>query len=113
MITSEIVMAEIANLVGQPGTKVDINSDLTELITDSIDLVELILGLQERFNVKLVHEDLKNVDSLAKLSALVVSHAAPERSPGGNHIVPIQRGAGTNFISGRRGRSRATCLSKG
>lgn len=76
MITSELVMLEIARIVGQPGERIDGKSDIVELITDSIDLVEVVLGLQEKFNVRLTQDDLRDTDTFGELSALIISRAA-------------------------------------
>ena len=80
MITPKLVMTEVATMVGQPVENIDSESKLVEIITDSIDLVEVVLGLQERFDVRLTQEDLRDVNTFAELSALVISRTTEGNS---------------------------------
>jgi acyl carrier protein len=75
MISPQDVMAKIAILIGHENHEIHGDADLRELVTDSIDLVELVLGVQEAFGVRLMQEDLDKVATLADLATLVAARA--------------------------------------
>jgi acyl carrier protein len=75
MITAQVVAAKIAELLHLPDGKIDDGAVLTELITDSFLLVEVVVELQETYGVRLVQEDLKRVATVADLAALIVARA--------------------------------------
>lgn len=49
---------------------------LTDLVTDSILLVHMVIELQEVFGVRLVHEDVQEVKTIGDLLALVARQQA-------------------------------------
>jgi acyl carrier protein len=48
-----------------------------DLDADSLDLVELVMGLEERFEVSIPEEDLEGVATVGDAVDLVVRKAAP------------------------------------
>jgi acyl carrier protein len=75
MITPQCVMAKIAVIMGRKEEEILGETDLRELITDSIDLVEVMLGVQESFGVRLTQDELSRVETFAELASLVAAHA--------------------------------------
>ncbi len=47
-----------------------------DLEADSLDLVELVMGLEERFDISVPEEDLEGVDTVAKAVDLVLAKVA-------------------------------------
>jgi acyl carrier protein len=56
----------------EPSTKLD------QLSMDSLDLVELLIVLDELFNVRLTVEDFKDMRTVGELAALVTARAGGE-----------------------------------
>lgn len=46
-----------------------------DLEADSLDLVELVMGLEERFDIEVPEEDLENVTTVGQAVDLVLSKA--------------------------------------
>jgi len=57
----------------EPGDVVDGARFKEDLDADSLDLVELVMGLEERFEIDVPEEDLDGVDTIGKAVDLVVS----------------------------------------
>ncbi len=47
-----------------------------DLEADSLDLVELVMGLEERFDISVPEEDLEGVDTVGKAVDLVLAKVA-------------------------------------
>jgi acyl carrier protein len=47
-----------------------------DLDADSLDLVELVMGLEERFDISVPEEDLEGVDTVGKAVDLVLAKVA-------------------------------------
>lgn len=47
-----------------------------DLEADSLDLVELVMGLEERFDISVPEEDLENVNTVGQAADLVVAKVA-------------------------------------
>jgi acyl carrier protein len=45
----------------------DDSANLTDLVTESFILIELVIALQEEFQVRLIQEDLQEVKTLGQL----------------------------------------------
>lgn len=56
-------------------TKLADEAVLTDLVTESFILVEMVIELQEEFSVRLVQEDLKHVKTVGDLIQVFESHA--------------------------------------
>jgi acyl carrier protein len=74
-VTAEKVKARMAGLLKLPISKLQDESALTDLVTQSLLLVEMVIELQEEFRVRLVQEDLKGVKTVGDLTRLLESRA--------------------------------------
>jgi acyl carrier protein len=64
----ETVKAFMARQLNVPLTKLnDESSNLTDLVHESFILIELVIALQEEFQVRLVQDDLQEVKTLGQL----------------------------------------------
>lgn len=76
-VTTERVKDKIASVLRQPVTKLQDDTLLTDLVTQSFVLVEMIIELQDAFDVRLVQNDLKAVRTVGELTQLIKSRAHP------------------------------------
>jgi len=60
----------------QPDTVVETARFAEDLDADSLDLVELVMGLEERFDVAIPEEDLEGVATVGDAVDLVLAKAA-------------------------------------
>jgi len=67
MTDSDDVKARMAEFLHQPAEKLTKETALTDLVSDSMILVNMVIELQEEFGVRLVHEDLKDVTTVGQL----------------------------------------------
>jgi acyl carrier protein len=74
-VTAEIVKAKMAGLLRLPISKLQDESALTDLVAQSLVLVEMVIELQEEFGVRLVQEDLKDVKTVGDLTRLFETRA--------------------------------------
>ena len=64
----DTVKAFMAKQLNIPLTRLaDESSNLTDLVHESFILIELVIALQEEFQVRLVQDDLQEVKSLGQL----------------------------------------------
>ncbi len=64
----DTVKAFMARQLNIPITKLaDEGSNLTDLVHESFILIELVIALQEEFQVRLVQDDLQEVKTLGQL----------------------------------------------
>lgn len=56
-----------------PGAVVEDARFKEDLDADSLDLVELVMGLEERFDISVPEEDLENVATVGQAVDLVIS----------------------------------------
>jgi acyl carrier protein len=62
------IKAFMAKQLNIPVTKLsDDSANLTDLVTESFILIELVIALQEEFQVRLIQEDLQEVKTLGQL----------------------------------------------
>ena len=74
-ITADKVKAKMSGLIRQPIEKLKDDAVLTDLVTQSLLLVEMVIELQEEFAVRLVQDDLKDVKTVGDLTRLIESKA--------------------------------------
>ena len=67
------IRAKIAETIDRPIEKVVDDVELMDLVLSSFTLVELVVELQEEFNVQFVQEDLQDVRTVSHLIDLVDS----------------------------------------
>jgi acyl carrier protein len=60
----------------EPGTVVEDARFKEDLDADSLDLVELVMGLEERFDISVPEEDLENVGTVGQAVDLVLAKLA-------------------------------------
>ena len=70
MAEIDAVKEKMAGLLKQPVARLEDATVLTDLVTDSFLLVEMVIELQEEFGVRLVQEDLNHVRTVADLTNL-------------------------------------------
>ncbi len=75
MSIEEEVRRRISEILKQPIQKLQGDVPLSDLVADSFALVEMAIGLQEDFSVRLSQEDLIRVRTVADLNELIVSRA--------------------------------------
>ena len=61
------VRERIATLARRPAAELDAATPLSALAADSLDLVEMAIGLEEDFGVPLGHDDLDAVQTVGDL----------------------------------------------
>ena len=69
------VKERMAVLLKRPVARLEDATALTDLVTDSFLLVEMVMELQEEFGVRLVQEDLNHVRTVADLTELFAAQA--------------------------------------
>jgi acyl carrier protein len=74
-VNAEIVKAKMASLLRQPVAKLQDDAVLTDLVSQSLLLIEMVIELQEEFAVRLVQEDLKDVKTVGDLTRLIETRA--------------------------------------
>lgn len=74
------IFEKIAEVLRLPVARVTAGTALTDLVTDSFVLVELVVELQESFGVFFVQEDLKSLATVGDVAALVKSRVPAGRA---------------------------------
>ena len=67
MANQEEVRLKMATFLRQPVEKLQDGTILTDLVTDSMILVNMVIDLQEDFAIRLMQEDLKDVKTVGQL----------------------------------------------
>ena len=68
-VAVEVLSVEPASVVEEARFKEDLDAD-------SLDLVELVMGLEERFDISVPEEDLENVGTVGQAVDLVLAKLA-------------------------------------
>jgi len=74
-VTADRVKAKMASLLRQPVAKLRDDAVLTDLVSQSLLLIEMVIELQEEFAVRLVQDDLKDVKTVGDLTRLIEARA--------------------------------------
>ena len=74
-VTADKIKSKMSSLLRQPVSKLQDDAVLTDLVTQSLLLIEMVIELQEEFNVRLVQDDLKQVRTVGDLIQLIESRA--------------------------------------
>jgi acyl carrier protein len=64
---SQAVKERMGEILKQPVARMVDDAVLTDLVTDSFVLIDMVIELQDEFDVLLVQDDLKNVKTVADL----------------------------------------------
>lgn len=75
MVTRDDVKQHMAGFLKRPAERLDDQSVLTDLVTDSFVLVDMVIDLQEELGTRLMQDDLKEVKTVGDLTKLFVAHA--------------------------------------
>jgi acyl carrier protein len=76
--TTEI-RKSMANILRIPVTRIEDNAVLTDLVTDSFALIDMVIELQDEYDVVLVQNDLKDVKTVGDLLAAIQRVSATEK----------------------------------
>ena len=71
MVSKQCVVERIAGFLGEAVEKFGDDAVLTDLVSDSFVLVEMVIELQEEFGVEFGHEELKDVKTVGDLGRLI------------------------------------------
>ena len=87
MATTEEIRAQLAELVndvaGVPVEDVQLDkSFVDDLDVDSLAMVEIIVGCEEKFGVTIPDEESKNLKTVGDAVAYIEQHSGPGRTPG-------------------------------
>lgn len=75
MSLNDKVKEHISGILKVPVSRLSDDTNLSDLVTDSFVLVDMVIELQEEFNILLVQDDLKNVKTVGILVSLFESKA--------------------------------------
>jgi acyl carrier protein len=67
MVSRSEVRRKIGEFLRQPAERLDDSAVLTDLVSDSMILVNMVVELQEDLRVRLVHDDIKSVRTVGDL----------------------------------------------
>ena len=70
MASRDEVRAKMGEFLQHPVKKLQDDAILTDLVTDSMILVNMVIELQEDFGIRLVQDDLKDVKTVGQLLAV-------------------------------------------
>ena len=73
MSLGDRVKEHMSQILKVPIARLKDDSNLSDLVTDSFVLVDMVIELQEEFDILLVQEDLKNVKTVGDLVRLFES----------------------------------------
>ncbi len=76
MIDTTVLRENIASFLRQPVAKITDERLLSDLVTQSFMLVEMIIELQEELGIRLVQEDLKDVRTVGDLVRVIERRSA-------------------------------------
>jgi acyl carrier protein len=77
MADREAVKSRLALLLRVPVERIEDTALLTDVVAESLLLVELVIELQEQLGVRLVQEDLQHVRTVADLTQLFEARSRP------------------------------------
>jgi len=73
MLDSNKIKTRISQILGVPTEKVTDNAVLQELVIDSFILIDMVIDLQNTFNIRLNQEDLVPVKTVGDLISVMKS----------------------------------------
>ena len=73
MLDSNKIKTRISQILGVPTEKVTDNAVLQELVIDSFILIDMVIDLQNTFNIRLNQEDLVPVKTVGDLISVMNS----------------------------------------
>ena len=81
MATTEEIRADLAEIVnevaGIPADDVQLDKSFTDdLDVDSLSMVEVVVAAEERFDVKIPDDDVKNLKTVGDATKYILEHQA-------------------------------------
>jgi acyl carrier protein len=76
MIDTTVLREKIASLLRQPVAKITDDCMLSDLVTQSFVLVEMIIEMQEDLGIRLVQDDLRDVRTVGDLIRMLERQSA-------------------------------------
>jgi len=74
-ITPDLIKERIARSLHVSRTKLVDSALVSDVVTESFAVVEMVIDLQEEFGIRLGQEDLKTLKTIGDLTALIVERA--------------------------------------
>lgn len=74
-IDSSTIKNRIAATLQIPVAKLKDEALVTDIVTESFALVEMVIDLQEEFGIRLGQEDLKAIKTIGALTALIAERS--------------------------------------
>ena len=71
MIEKQQLVEKMADFLEQPLEKLSDDAMLTDLVAQSFVLIEMVIELQEEFGVRFGQEELKGVQTVGDLTAMI------------------------------------------
>lgn len=75
--SADRVVARVAEVLHRPMPMVCLDTELSQLASDSFVLVELVLELQDEFRVRFDHTDIQGLRTVRDVVDLVESRSTP------------------------------------
>lgn len=75
-IDSNTIKSRISATLQIPVSKLKDEAVITDLVTESFALVEMVIDLQEEFGIRLGQEDLKSITTIGSLTKLIAERSA-------------------------------------
>ena len=73
---SEKIKASMAEILKMPASRITDDAVLTDLVNDSFVLVDLVIELQDEYDILIVQDDLKTVNTVRDLSNVCLNKLA-------------------------------------
>ena len=74
----ENVISTVASNLRVPSNSITLQSPLTDLGADELDLVRIIVDLEDRYAISLTDEDVEKVETVGDIARLIQEACAPK-----------------------------------
>jgi acyl carrier protein len=74
-ISTDTIKDRIAQTLHIPRAKLQDDALVSDIVTESFAVVEMVIDLQEEFGIRLGQEDLKTLKTVGALAALIAQRA--------------------------------------
>jgi acyl carrier protein len=74
-MNTDTIKSRISEILKQPLARLTDDTQLVDLVSDSFALVDLVIQLQEDFDIFLVQQDLKDVGTIGDLLKVIQSRS--------------------------------------
>jgi acyl carrier protein len=76
-IDTNTIKERIARTLHIPLAKLKDEATVSDIVTESFAVVEMVIDLQEEFGIRLGQEDLKTIKTIGALTTLIAERAKP------------------------------------